>query len=517
MLDCMNGTALFFIASKGVEMAILTSNKGKNLLASLLASAVKNDLLNPLILKAIERRFDKEENVAYLRPSQPPGCVRDRFVLGRALIKSLNRSLIDSRTPASVRRALFLFLFETLLPNPRVRKAREEFRERYGADLPGFLVISPGKACNLNCKGCYAGSGPSREKLRWDVFDWLVTEMENRWGSRFVVISGGEPFIYRSEGKGILEMAQKHRGSYFMVYTNGTLIDEKMAERLADLGNVTPAISVEGFEETTNERRGKGVYARIIEAMRNLRDAGVPFGISVTATRQNLHEITSSEFADFYFDEMRATYGWIFQYMPIGRAYTLDYMLNAEERLYLWRKTWEMILEKGVFISDFWNHGPAVLGCIAAGRGGGYLYVNWNGDVTPCVFIPYSPVNLNEIYEKGGTINDIWDQPFFAEIRRWQRNYGYDKPADEVNNWLAPCLIRDHHLEFREFLRKHSPKPIDESAEKALQDDEYVRGMEEFDREYGTLSGEIWDRYYRKPVPFEIIFEETSEIGARAK
>jgi len=144
--------------------------------------------------------------------------------------------------------------------------------------------------------------------------------------------------------------------------------------------------------------------------------------------------------------------------------------------------------------------------------------VNWNGDVTPCVFVPYSPVNVNEIYDRGGTINDIWDQPFFAEIRNWQRNYGYDKPAEEVGNWLAPCLIRDHHLEFRDFLRKHSPKPIDESAEKALHDDEYVRGMAEFDRVYEALSGEIWDKYYRKPAPFELIFEEfREETRARAK
>jgi len=61
------------------------------------------------------------------------------------------------------------------------------------------------------------------------------------------------------------------------MYTNGTLIDKKMAKRMADLGNVVPQVSVEGFEKETDARRGKGVFKKILRAFENMREAGVPF------------------------------------------------------------------------------------------------------------------------------------------------------------------------------------------------------------------------------------------------
>jgi len=80
------------------------------------------------------------------------------------------------------------------------------------------------------------------------------------------------------------------------MYTNGTLIDRECAARLAELGNVTPAISVEGWEKETDERRGKGVFRKIMQAMENLRNAGVPYGILVTATRENAEILLAEPF-----------------------------------------------------------------------------------------------------------------------------------------------------------------------------------------------------------------------------
>lgn len=64
------------------------------------------------------------------------------------------------------------------------------------------------------------------------------------------------------------------------------LLDE-FAARLAEAGNITPAISVEGFETETDTRRGEGVHGRIMKAFDALRRHGVPFGVSATATRHN--------------------------------------------------------------------------------------------------------------------------------------------------------------------------------------------------------------------------------------
>jgi len=142
--------------------------------------------------------------------------------------------------------------------------AREEaFTQRYGFGPPRFLVVSPTKFCNLHCAGCYANSdAASHEKLAFDVVDRIIQEKTETWGAVFTVISGGEPLLYQSEGKTIFDLALKHQDNYFLMYTNGTLIDAAMARRLAEAGNITPAISVEGYEAETDARRGKGVYKK---------------------------------------------------------------------------------------------------------------------------------------------------------------------------------------------------------------------------------------------------------------
>jgi len=47
-----------------------------------------------------------------------------------------------------------------------------------------------------------------------------------------------------------------------------------MAQGLAELGNVLPCISVEGFEKETDTRRGNGHFEKVVTAMDNLRDGG---------------------------------------------------------------------------------------------------------------------------------------------------------------------------------------------------------------------------------------------------
>ncbi|MEN8692585.1 MAG: radical SAM protein [Desulfobacterales bacterium] len=306
----------------------------------------------------------------------------------------------------------------------------------------------------------------------------------------------GEPFAYRSNGYNLLDMIQGHPDLLFMSYTNGTLLNDRVAERLADLGNYSPAISVEGWRERTDIRRGEGVFDQVLDAFSRLREVGVPFGISLTATRENAKEILSEKFIDFLFEEQGAAYGWIFHYMPIGRSYTIDLMPTPEQRLWMWRRSWEIIREKQIFLADFWNHGTLSHGCISAGRytGGGYMYIDWNGFVTPCVFVPYSPVNINDLYAEDKTLTDAWRESFFAEIRDWQEEYV--NGDGEHGNWLVPCPIRDHNAQFRSWLRKHEPDPVDENAAQALLDPDYACGMDAYDEAYQALSSGVWKRYY---------------------
>jgi len=466
-------------------------------LANITASAIRREPVRRLLMGYVDRRINQRLEEAYdVNERRPPGVIQDKAHIFRALAHSVDRALARGHVSEVAVRGVLRGLVNAFMRSER-RAAHERFFQEHGYGAPGFVVISPGKLCNLHCKGCYASSGNDSEKMDWEIFDRIITEAQTLWGMGFGVISGGEPLAYRSQGKGVLDAAAKHQDALFLMYTNGTLIDEEMAVRMAEVGNLTPAISVEGWEERTDARRGKGVFQQVLAAMANLREAGVPFGISLTATCENCEEILSDEFLDFFFEEQGALYGWIFQYMPIGRGFALDLLPTPQQRVWMWQRTWQVVHEKRYFLADFWNLGTCSDGCISAGRQGGYLYIDWNGKVTPCVFVPYSPVNINDAYREGKTLNDLLEEPFFKAIREWQGGYGYAAARpEEHNNWLMPCPIRDHHADFHRILEATEPDPEDEAALQAMIDPAYRDGLIQYNEAVAQLMDPIWEREY---------------------
>jgi MoaA/NifB/PqqE/SkfB family radical SAM enzyme len=472
------------------------SEEGMGIAVNVLEQALLSDTWRGVVINELTKHIlaRKETFVDRRRPAQ---VQLDKEDMMRALLYSFKRALDRKQISHGVLHALLRTTFANYVNEMQDRESKDaavEFASRHnGQRPPGLITISPTRTCNLRCTGCYASAGPAGERLHWDVLTRIVTEAKKQWGLRFFVISGGEPFAYRSQGKNLVDLVGAHPDCFFMAYTNGTLIDARMAMRLAEAGNLTPAISVEGFEERTDERRGPGVFQRVLEAMAHLRWAGVPFGISLTATRDNAEEILSDQFIDFFFNEQQAVYGWLFQYMPIGRAYTLDLLITPQQRLWMWRRTWKLIRERHIMLADFWNCGTVSEGCIAAGAPGGYLYIDWNGKVMPCVFVPYAAANIHDIYRRGGTLDDVYELPYFRAIRRWQFAYGLGKErAEEHGNWLLPCSIRDHYGMGRELIDTYLPEPEDAVADAALRDNDYSDGLIRYDQALEELFEPVW-------------------------
>jgi MoaA/NifB/PqqE/SkfB family radical SAM enzyme len=409
----------------------------------------------------------------------------------------LVRSMLNGALKARwTKKALTVFLKVVFLNN-EMKRIKAEWRAKYGAGPPGFMVISPTKICNLRCPNCYANAATKTDQLDYEVFNRIIQEAKELWGNRFFVISGGEPLMYRSRGKTILDVAGENDNCMFMMYTNGLLIDDHIAKELARLGNLTPAISVEGMREITDKRRGSGTFDKIVAVMERLHRNKVLYGISITATKENASEILSEEFIDFFFKKHKASYGWIFHYMPIGRDVELDLMPTPAQRIQMWQRSWEIIRKKKIMLADFWNQGTISNGCIAGGREGGYLHINWHGDVAPCVFFPFAVSNINDIYQAGGTLNDAINTPFFKAIREWQMNYGYLSNSDGKNtNWLRPCPIRDHFLDARKIIKEYGARPIDYAPHNILEDENYCRVLCQYDEELKRLTEPIWQNQY---------------------
>ncbi len=477
---------IFNVVEKG------TSNRMTN---AIINSSLRNARTRKALLKATEKVI---YSAAMNGPSRPKRVYLDRYYMGRALLNSLDRALSsNSLSRECINKLCNVFFGKILLSGIHTRK---KFYEEHGFRPPSFITISPTNVCNLKCVGCYAGEIYTKHVLKYEVFDRIIEDMKKEFAAHFFVISGGEPFVYRDNGKTLFDILEKHQDSYFMCYTNGTKIDKDTAKRLAELGNFTPAISVEGFEKETDKRRGKGVFKKIMEAMDNLREAGVMFGISVTPCRHNADLLLSDEFLKFFFEEKGIFYAWFFQYMPIGRAPSMDLMVTPEQRVKMYHRIWDLVINNKLFLADFWDSGTASDGCMSAARGGGYFYILWDGTITPCVFIPFKDRrygNIYQVYERGETLTDVIKSPFFTAIRRWQSHYWMDQPAEKCGNLLAPCIIRDNCQVFYKIVKAVGAEPIDEGAKKYL---EFIEKgeMPRYNEEYRKLTEPIWEDNFLK-------------------
>ena len=476
------------IMEKGVSQKVITG---------LFNVSLKTGVARRRLFKAIDKAT---YNVSLKGPNRPEKVKEERYYMGRALLSSLQKSLDNKMVSQSCSKAISeILLKKIILEGVYIRR---KFYQQEGFRPPTFVTISPTNVCNLKCKGCYAGDIYERQTLKFDVIDKLITQVKREFGSYFFVISGGEPFAYKDKVRTLFDILEKHSDSYFMAYTNSTMIDSNSAKKLSKLGNFTPAISVEGFEKETDARRGKGTYKKIMKAMENLKQEGVPFGISVTPTRDNADLLLSDEFIDFYFNKLGAVYGWYFQYMPIGREPSCELMVTPEQRLEMFKRIWVLVKKEKLFIADFWNSGTASDGCMAAARGGGYFYVMWDGTITPCVFIPFKDKEYNNIYalyNNGKSVTDAVKSDFFVKIREWQDNYWVKQPSHKCGNLLVPCVIRDNSEDFYNIVKTTEALPCDKGAEDYLSfiEDGF---MPEYNKKYREYVDLIWQKEYLSNV-----------------
>ncbi|MGQ9746390.1 MAG: radical SAM protein [Candidatus Caldatribacteriaceae bacterium] len=364
---------------------------------------------------------------------------------------------------------------------------RQKLEKELGCQVPFFFVVSPTMRCNLNCYGCYAGQYRKESDMPIETLDWIFTEAKEM-GMNFLTISGGEPFIRKEH----LDLFEKHNDISFQIYTNGTLIDRNLAKRLAQMGNVYPAISVEGYEEETDNRRGKGTFRRIMEAMEALRDEGVLFGFSITATRQNTELVSSDEFMDFLISK-GCSFGWYFTYVPVGKKPDVNLMPTPEQRIYLRNQVHRLRYEKPIFIGDFWNDGPYVGGCIAGGRR--YFHINNSGDIEPCVFCHFTVDNI-----KNKSLKEAFSSPFFRAIQGRQ-------PYD--NNLMRPCMLIDVPEVLREVVEKYNARPSHEGADSLVTD--LKEQVDQYAQNFKKLADEIWERDYKGTIYYKDYKTERQE------
>ena len=325
--------------------------------------------------------------------------------------------------------AVNFFLNAALVGWPK----QEECRKKYGCNIPWAILLDPTSACNLHCTGCWVAEYGNKLNLSYEEIDDIIRQGK-ALGVYLYIYTGGEPLVRK---KDLIRLCEEHSDCVFLCFTNGTLIDETFADDLLRVGNFVPAISLEGFEEATDFRRGEGVFKKATAAMELLRKKKLLYGISACYTSVNFASITSEEFFDSLI-EMGAYFIWYFHYMPVGNDALPELMPTPEQRVETYHRIRHYRAAKPLFAMDFQNDAEYVGGCIAGGRR--YFHINANGDIDPCVFIHYSDSNIRE-----KTILEALRSPMMMA-------YHDGQPFNE--NMLRPCPMLENPEKLREMVGK---------------------------------------------------------------
>jgi len=145
--------------------------------------------------------------------------------------------------------------------------------------------------CNMSCPHCYAAavSQPSPADLSREEALGLIDQLA-ACGVRVVIFSGGEPLL-RGDLFDLLAHARE-RGISPQLSTNGVLIDDDVARRLAERGVGYVGVSIDGLPRFNDAYRGlAGGYAAALEGLRRAKQAGLRTGLRMTITGRNAAQL----------------------------------------------------------------------------------------------------------------------------------------------------------------------------------------------------------------------------------
>ena len=368
-------------------------------------------------------------------------------------------------------------VFDTLAVNFFVNSAmagwpkQQEMRKKYNCNIPWTILLDPTSACNLHCTGCWAAEYGNKLNLTFDEIDNII-EQGKALGVYMYIYTGGEPLVRK---KDIIRLCEKHDDCVFLCFTNATLIDEDFANEMLRVKKFVPSISLEGFEEATDGRRGNGVYQKVIDAIELLKRKKLVYGISACYTSANFDSITSEEFYDKLID-LGVYFIWYFHYMPVGNDASPALLPTPEQRTETYRRIRHFRATKPLFAMDFQNDAEFVGGCIAGGRR--YLHINANGDIDPCVFVHYSDSNIRE-----KTLLEALQSPMLMA-------YHDGQPFND--NMLRPCPMLENPEKLRAMVAASGAHSTDlQSPESA---DHLCSKCDQYAANWKPAAEKIWQK-----------------------
>ncbi len=298
------------------------------------------------------------------------------------------------------------------------------------------------RSCTLACRHCRASAqkGPYDDELTTQECLAVIDSIASM-GSCIVILTGGEPML-RKDIFGIAGYGTS-KGLRMVMATCGSLLDQLSCKELKASGISRISLSIDGIDAASHDtfRGVTGAYDIVMNAIDELKNAGIEFQVNTTITRNNVHDLRSIYCKAV---ELGAVAFHPFLLVPTGRASELtDQIISAEEYEKVLHQIYELQLERKIQVKPTCaphyyrifrerekasgrtvtreSHGLDAMtkGCLG---GQGFAFISHKGIVQICGFLEMEAGNLrSEKYDFG----IIWrESALFEQIRAVDKYHG---------------------------------------------------------------------------------------------
>jgi len=301
-----------------------------------------------------------------------------------------------------------------------------------------FMGIS--RECSYKCKHCYESFNLGRKKsiptIRWKS---IIDEVQ-QLGTSIIIFSGGEPMLEYDRILELLSHGDKEL-SDFHIHTSGHGVSLEKARKLKSAGLSAAGISLDDFrpEQHDSFRGFEGAFQNSINAINNFRDAGVFPYINLTLRKALIKSGGLWKFLQL----ARWSGAGVVQLLEPkpcgGYTYIESETQLSEDNI----QTVTVFFKKAnqsrkyrefpfVAYPQYYEQ-PEFLGCQMGGLS--LLYINTQGHVQPCVFLPVS-------------FGNILHEDFYTIYRRMREAVPYPLRKKCAVHYLAETIRKERNQGF---------------------------------------------------------------------
>jgi MoaA/NifB/PqqE/SkfB family radical SAM enzyme len=305
-------------------------------------------------------------------------------------------------------------------------------RRKQGVNFPPFLFISVISSCQLRCQGCWVDVAAPSQKLSLEELNRIVGDAKAH-GNAYFGILGGEPFLHPQ----LLDLFAAHPDCYFQVFTNGQLITDDIAQKLAQLGNVTPLISIEGTQVVSDERRGRAnVLNKTLAGLEACRRAGLLIGVASSVCQSNIDLVSEAWVRRLI--GMGVHYVWFHTYRVVGPNPNALLALRPEQVLAVRRFIVEMRSRLPIGIVDaYWDDKGEALCPMATGIS---HHIGPGGHIEPCPVIQFA---TSTVRDRASVYDTMTQSAFLKDFR------------DAAAGATRGCIVLERPDIVRDLVLKH--------------------------------------------------------------